>query len=453
MTSDSIYFLIPALIIMLVQSVVLYYFGKQGAVVSTVIFSILGGILWQILVTYGKNMGSNGSVSHSVNVFLPGFFVCLLVLAITNFGLYYLVGYFKTGVLNKPVFFTWLFLVTVPPSLYYGIKSYKAHRQAKDQFENYARLSFKIFHFNEYPVWVTQLEFTNTQNEKESSASGRRAEFYTSELLETYAVADAVNCQNITAFDDAVEIPVGADQFTLGYYSFTEEKYYLDTFKFDFQKYTTVDKYTGKKRVASSRLFIKPEGHADLIVAADDTFLLPYKKIEYRTVSSEEHSEFLLRLSIFEADDSQQEKEEIINKIKAPGPLQKRLEIQQKQFTWNLSVKSPGKLVNVKTEDFRYMRYGSTYNWFNKPVKKHLSSSLGFYVYNDHEEAFANFYFDFNEVKLFDIVNELTQGDENIPVTLLIEIENLTEEGIHVSVTNGSDTTAFHHLRTNIVRY
>src|SRR5690606_8320498 len=103
--------------------------------------------------------------------------------------------------------------------------------------------------------------------------------------------------------------------------------------------------------------------------------------------------------------------------------------------------------------DFHYLKYSSTYNWFNKPVRRRLPSSLNFSVYNGCDEAFAALYFYFNELVLFDVVNELTQGNEDTPVTLLIEIENPTDEGVHVSVTNGSNIVRFIHFNKKIKRY
>ena len=391
--------------------------------------------------------------SPSVQVFWPALFVCLATLSVSNFGLYYLVEFYKTGVLNKLVFFTWLALVIVPPSLYYAIKAEKEHRHKKDLFENYVDLSLTIFHFNDFPVYIEAVKFTNTKNGREVNVKlPKTSTYYLPEELQKLELRDKLTCQEPKEFSDNIDIPLGSDQFFISYYSFLEERYYSDTFQFDFDKYTETNKYTGKKWAKSLEVFLLPDAKVDVIVKTDTDLKLPYFDVKFEPVDQKKKEELKSRLNIANLSDSSA-KTDILEQIKASGRLEKMLEMYHKQFTWHLSIQSPGEVKAVHVRDIFYFDYESSYRWASTSSKKHLPSEISFYLRNSNHESFAQVYFFIDPIKLSETISTLTAGNDTTSIELSISVADLKKENIALQISSGNSTLSFRDFALNVVNY
>src|SRR5690606_3491373 len=107
------------IVVMPIQWITNFYFGLSGGVLSTIVLSTSMGLLYLFFFQFGQAMASTGNVhaprSELLLIFGSAFLISIAITAVSNFGVYYLVQYYKTGILNKLAFFSWLLVAIGGP--------------------------------------------------------------------------------------------------------------------------------------------------------------------------------------------------------------------------------------------------------------------------------------------------------------------------------------------------
>ncbi|GAA0190857.1 hypothetical protein GCM10009122_52860 [Fulvivirga kasyanovii] len=437
-----------------VQWIINFYYGVKGAMISGVLLSLLIAFGAQFFYQWGKGVGSvTGYVSYAPGelrmVFASIFLGGLLLIAFTSFGIYHLVQLSKTGVLNKPWFFTWLVLYIGTPTLYIGGKEYLAFLASKEQLTYFVPAYIDVSHYRELPVYIDELKFMNSTNGRASTFSVTAvSEFSIDSVLES---EEKVREMDHLLIDRRESIPVEADQFVLSWYSFVEETYYSDTFPFPAGHFPIKNWPDGSRTMRSINLLILPEGKVRLFGPGNKQYF-PYHKVEVKPLSQEEKNQKIE--AFYAVNQGQASKEDIrktLQEIKNSDRLNKREAMDKMEFNWGLTIEGEGEISSVNISDFRQLRYDTTYQWLHKPGKKVLPSEITMYFSRQQSGDIRVYLFPDKE-KLFDQVEALTAGNSEMEVEFLIKVAEGEENNISFQIRAGERAIDFASFGTNVVR-
>lgn len=446
---------VPLVLLALIQGAIILHHGIKGGVIFSVFVSILATFLWHLFLAWAEGQKPNGALFDRpllpfIEVLIT-FIICLSAMAILSFGIYYLVEFHKTGLLNKPVFFTWLAVLILPPTTYYGIKWGKEYFKEKDRFENYIVLSLKIFHYNDYPLYVDQVKFVNTDSGKETMIEPEnKGIYYNREALEKMELSEKIDVTDHIIYDKRVEIPLGTDEVVISFYSFSEDRYYSDTFSYSFDQPNLLNKYTGDKIAQDLDILLKPDGKADFIF--EKKKILPYTKIQFSSIGPDKKIEFLERFRLNESVVTPEDLYAAVDEINTSGRLQKREEMNEKLLRWQLSVQCKGTIDEVRIQDLKYFSYRDSYNSLSEVHSRALPSEIGFYIYNE-EEAFCNLYFRMDIEKMYDIIKTQMVEEPGVSIEFSLIIHDIEKDKIQFFIKSAGHQTEFKDWIINIVEY
>ncbi len=448
----SLVVVVVALIIISIPWSFIFYFDITGAVLSCLFMAVVGSLGWQTFLQWAEGQKPNGNGStRPVTVFGIEFFLCLAAVAVLNFGIYFLVEFYKTGILNKISFFIWFTLTVVTPLSIVSLKSIKKYVSKKNRLKNYIDLHLDIYHFNEYPIYIDHLKFINSKKKTETLVRvPYESIFYNKDVLSKIEVAERVRSYDIRAFNKTVSIPVGTDFFELSYYSFVENIYYMDTFPFSFEKFSLINKYSGKKLLKNIDMIIKPEGNVDILIAPND-LLFPFFNVESKNIDEEKINKFKARFLQYNPSVSIENFPKILDEIKASGRLQKSLRIQEKAFSWSVGIEASGKIDDIRIQDFRFMWYDRKYEVLKKASKMPLPSKITIEIENSGKENFMRLYFGFDKIRLYDMVDDLTSEDEDVPVKISFLIKGSDKDKMQIFIKTDKQLLEFKEWDVNIV--
>lgn len=447
----SLVVVIVVLVIISIPWIFIFYFDITGAVLSCIFLAMAGSLGWQTFLEWAEGLKPNGNGSTTpITVFSIQFFLCLAGVAVLNFGLYFLVEFYKTGVLNKLPFFIWFSITVVTPLCIVSLKSFKKYLSKKHRSRNYMDLTLDIFHFNEYPIYIDHLKFINSKKKRETLVRvPYESIFYNKDVLSKIGVGERIRSYDIRTFNKTVNIPVGTDFFELSYYSFVENIYYTDTFPFSFEKFTSINKYSGKKQVKSVDMIIKPEGNVDILISPND-LLFPFSNVESKNIDEEKINKFKTRFLQYNPSVSAENFPQILDEIKASGRLKKSLYMQEKTFSWSVGVEARGKIDTISIQDFRFMWYDREYEELKKATKKPLPSKIT--IEKTGKDNFMRLYFGFDKIKLYETVDTLTVGNEELPVEISFLIKDSSKDKMQIFIKTEKQSLEFKEWDVNIVR-
>lgn len=459
-TSDFYFYLLIILGLLLflvipVQWVINFYYGLKGAMVSGVLLALLVAFGALFFYQWGKGVGSvTGYVSYGSGelrmVFASVFLGGLLLIAFTSFGIYHLVQLSKTGVLNKPWFFTWLVLYVGSPALYIGGKEYLTFLAAKEQRTYFIPAYLKVSHYRELPIYIDELKFVNSINSRESTFNiNAVSEFNPDSTAES---REKVRKMDHVLIDQRESVPVEMDQFVLSWYSFVEDTYYRDTFPFPAEHFPIKTWPGGSRSMSSINLLILPEGKVRLFGPGSKQYF-PYHKVEVKPLSQEEKAQ--KTETFYSVNQGQASIEDIrkkLQRIKNSNQLNKRQAMDKTEFNWSLTIKGKGEVSSVNISDFRQLRYDTTYQWLHQPVKKVLPAEITMYLKRPQKGDIRVYLF-LDKERLFDQVEALTSGNGGIEIEFLIKVSEDEENSISFQIRAGERVNDFDSFDTNIVRF
>lgn len=143
---------------------------------------------------------------------------------------------------------------------------------------------------------------------------------------------------------------------------------------------------------------------------------------------------------------------EMLNEIRTSGRLEKRREMQEKSFTWNISLDEADGISDIRIEDFRYLRYKTTYKCLNTLSKKSLPAEITVRYKNAGQRAGLRLYLYLDKERLYRTVESLTSGNEEMPLEFSINVQNSVNGEMKILLKAQDQTVAFTSLEVNIVR-
>lgn len=435
------FFAIVALLLIVIipiQWVTNFYFGLIGGVLSSIALSVLGGLLYQFVHQFGRAMASTGNVhvskSELLYVFGGAFLIALAITALSNFGVYHLVQYYKSGILNKLAFFSWLLITAGGPLGYIGAKEFSAWRVTYNKERHFTPVFLSVYTYPELPIIIDELRFVNTSNGKESTIY-----FYQYDRSEWEG--KEINDRSLwEAFSKKIDIPKGADSFVMSWYSLVEDIYYSDEFPFPYDRFPMRKYPAGSNEMEPLKIHIKPEGKVDLL-GSYQKLLFYYKDIATKPINDNEKNEKLM--TFMSRHMSKGRKEELaaaLEAINASGRPQKRMEMEEKAFHWRMTLEGLGEVSTIHLGDFRYQNYRPTDEWLGTMSKKPLPAVVSVYFKtNDQEKGFwVTFYPDFEQ--LYQIVLDLTAGNDDQPISFSLAVKDHLKEEIEFLIKSDTET-------------
>lgn len=461
--SDFYFYLLVVLALLLlivapVQWGANVYFGLKGGIVSCLGLSLVGAFVCLVAYQWARGVGSvtanvNISPTEQFFIFVAAFIVCLLLTTLTNFGIYHLVQYRKTGSLNRLVFYTWLAITIGGPMLYIGVKELMSFLAAREQRHNFIAVQLEVLHHQELPLYLDQLKFVNTSNGRETVVKAASVSKF---LLEggaekNYAGNPFRNSYGI--FDKKVSIPVGTDKFFMSWYSFLEDTYYHDEFSFAYEKFAERKSYDGSGIMGGIDFYIKPEGKVD-VLGNYNKYLACYSHVGTKALAQEEKEGKLEALRAQNLPKATKEAlAEILDQLGASGVAQKSMEMQEKAFNWLLSVKGEGQISNSWLYDSRHQQYHTSYKWLNTLSKKPLPADITVFLKKEEEGEGVWIHLYVNTEALYQEVEVLTMGNEALPLEFAVMVPDWEKSSLRFLIRSGEQVVDFKAFEVEIKKY
>lgn len=447
-TTDFYFYFFAILAILLlivapVQWVMNSYFGMQGGVFASVGLSLLGALICQFIYQWGRGMGSVTGNVHIANselllIFGSAFLISLALTALSNFGVYHLVQYYKTGVLNKLAFFSWLVIAFGGPLFYIGTKELSSWWAISNHKRHFTPVSLSIYSYPELPITINELKFIN-------STTGREFVIPLSQHDKFDWKKEEDNNRRLwEVFRHKIDIPKGADKFTMSWYSLVEDTYYSDEFPFPYSRFSMLKFPAGNNEMEPLALHIKPEGKVDLF-GSYRKLLFFFFDVATKPISEKEKKE---KLALFRTlnmpDGTNDDIESMLHEIKTSGRHQKRMEMEEAIFNWQMTLDGPGKISTIWLEDFRYRDYRPNHEWLNTMSKKPLPAEISVY-FQINEQEDEGFWLKFSPdvEKLYHNVLNLTSGNEDRPLEFSLTVKDHIKSEIEFLIKTDEQAVEF----------
>ncbi|WP_028979835.1 hypothetical protein [Sporocytophaga myxococcoides] len=434
---------IGIIIIATIQFGIIYKFGLKGGIIFAIAFSFLFTLGRQVLLSYARGMGDSKGTgpSYEFEVFSSQLLICLALFAVYSFGMYFYIVYLKTGVLNKPVFFSWLAICIGIPVLFFCIRLIRSQLTEEDHNKNYIRAQFQLFHYNELPLFIETLKIKNTTNGKEAEIQILNQSRYRSEeFLNQLNIWDKTRYSNPAEEPNTTFIPLNSNELYLSWYSPVEGTYFSDVLKFpinDFEPSTEAD----GQMILNIQLEIFPKGKVHLYTTKDGN--RHTYQVKSKAVNEKEKTRFIELFDLYTDSKNQNTFTDTHNVEENLKRLQSRIDIEESLFQLSYNISAPGDLNSVYFDDRRYWGYNSTYTTLNTLSLKPLPYNITLNFTNTGKENLKSTTIFFDKEKLYKTIESLTKENKDMPVEIIISIKGVEKENFEVIVKGVNQSVVF----------
>ena len=438
-------------IIAAIQFTILYKFGLKGGVIFALAFSLLFSIGSQLFLSFARGMGDSKGTgpSHEFEFISFQLLICIGLFSVYSFGMYFYIAYLKTGILNKPVFFSWLAVFVGGPVLYYGIVTIRNYAIQSDHINNYVKARIEISHYNELPLFIEPLKVINSTNKKESSIFiGNQSLYHSEELIQQVNIRDKIRMGNPAEEPKNSFIPINSDKLLISWYSPVENTYYTDTIDFPFNEFK-INKYSDGIARLNLKIEILPAGKLNIYSTKHSnrhTF-----QIKSKEINEKDKTKFIELIHLYNANIKQNIFTDNLNLQENSRRLKARIELEESVFPLVYTIKGPGELNSIYFDDRQYWGYDCSYSKLNTLSPKPLPQNITLYFINTGKESYIRTYLFFDKEKLFNTIQTLTEG-KDVPTEIFISIKDSKKEDIEVSVKGNNQSVVFSNWETNIVK-
>ncbi|MBO9699985.1 MAG: hypothetical protein J7604_07225 [Sporocytophaga sp.] len=433
---------IGIMIIAAIQFGILYKFGLKGGIIFAIVFSFLFSFGRQLLLSYARGMGDSKGTgpSHEFELFSSPLLISLALFAVYSFGMHVYIAYHKTGVLNKPVFFSWLIICIGAPVLFFSIKTLRTHLTGSDHSKNYIRAQFQIFHYNELPIFIETLKIKNTTNDKEAEIQILNQSRYRSdEFLNQLNIWDKTRCSNPAEEPNTTFIPLNSNELYLSWYSPVEGTYYSDVLKFPINNFEPSTEADGQM-ILNIQLEIFPKGKVYLYTTKEGkrhTY-----QVKSKAINEKEKTRFIELFDLY-TDSKNQNTFTDTHNIENLKRLQTRIDIEESLFKLSYNISAPGDLNSIHFDDRRYWGYNSTFSTLNTSSLKPLPYNITLNFTNTGNINLKSTTIFFDKEKLYKTIESLTKENKDMPVEIFISIKGIDKENFEVLVKGDNQSIVF----------
>ena len=209
------------------------YFGVSGAIGFCLVFTFIFTSFSRLFYMWGRS--SSLTLSET---WLPPI-ISLAGTAFVSLGIYQLVQFTQTGILNDVVFYPWLAIILGGPALYYLPPPIKRYVLLRDRANNCIESYFAVRHDFNLPICVDELKFVDGVKNRELDiyVSSYRDDSNRNEDDEYSSLSQRIDHATRSIYHEKEFIPAGADRFYMSWYSVLEDKFYQGEFPFSFDAF------------------------------------------------------------------------------------------------------------------------------------------------------------------------------------------------------------------------
>lgn len=439
-------------IIAAIQFAIMYKFGLKGGIIFGLTFSFLFSFGFQLFLAWAKGMGDSKGTgpSREFEIISSQLLISIGLFAVYSFGMYFYIAYLKTGILNKPVFFSWLAVFVGGPVLYYGIVTIRHYSIQSDHIKNYVKANIEILHYNELPLFIEPLEITNTTNGKKTSIFiGNQSLYHSEASLKQVNIRDKIRMSNSAEKPDNTFIPLNSDKLLISWYSPVEDTYYTGTLDFPFNEFK-INKYPDDIARLNLQIEILPTGKVN-IYTTKNKHRRTYQ-IKSKEISEQEKTKFIELIHLYNANIKQNIFTDNLTIEENSKRLKARINLEESKFQMAYTIKGPGELKSIHFEDRQFWGYDYTYKNLNTLSPKTLPQSITLYFTDTGKESFLRTYLFFDKEKIFNAIHTLTEGRIDIPVEISISIKDSNKENIEITLKGNNQSIVISDWETNIVK-
>lgn len=453
-------YLIAAIILLAILWLAIAYFGVKGAIIYCLIFSFVVTSFSRLLFMWGRSSSSSLSLAQK---WLPPV-ISMAVVAYTSLGIYQLVQFFQSGMLNTVVFIPWLVITLGGPALYFLPPYLKRYLALRHLASNCIEAGVSVEHEIDLPIYITELRFVNSANGRELEVpvfSYRdKSDHVDDDDKDHMSLVQKIDHAMNVRYFPQMYLPVGSDKFYLSWYSFIEDKYYQDEFPFSYDGFPlrTIKYDKSGNKVLPSRLArldagvvsigIHYNGNVRLYRYSD--MLLCYTGAKTKIIGDEEKNRYLQsfkpysRLSAALLRDLQtQDKELALRQLFQRGALQKRT------LNWGMRIDGLDEDSILDIDDVSSFSYRSTLEELSVSSKSPLPEKIEI-CYQAPDCLLPWLYIYLDVASLHRSIMQLTSGDDKIPVEFIVVVEDNHQNSIQFLINANGQSAAFNNWETTV---
>lgn len=420
-----------ALLAALITYGLFYFFGFTAGIIFNVVIS---WCVYFFMYYFGK---SNTGITFD---FLLGVACISGVLLFVDYGVYALVVYQKTGMFNKLYFQLWLCVLFGIPISYYAFRHGSYYLAEKSMATEYLRVPLKIRHDRELLMYIDNIQFVNASRRTMSDIKLEKPNcFYSESELNKMDSSNRNYYLVESIYNEMIHMPFGADSLLMSWYSVIEDKYYDIELPFPFEKLTieqekyptNVSKVLRGKKTKRLNLHIHANGGIRLF--NDDMVLIDLEE-NIPTVISEEVRNEKIDLHRQSHDYYSNPKAflNLIEKIKTSGGIEERFLIQNKLIPWRMTISGLRGNNYLDVDDVSFSEYKNEIAEMEIDKLRFLPKKIGI-VYR------GNYLYDWltliiNSQKLFQSIQKLTDGNDEVAVRFDLNFENGDETDLQFRI-------------------
>lgn len=409
----------------------LYFFGIAVAVLFNIIISFVGNFYFYY---FGKS-STNITLDFLIGVALTSAFFLFI-----DYGVYALVIYQKTGVFNKLYFYLWLTIVLGAPVLYYIFQYSRYYFKETSMAVTYIKVYLTVHHDSELLTVIDSIQFVNTSNRTMSDIKLEKpACFYSDAELKKMDENSVRNYLRKNVFSGLMHLPFDSDVLFMSWYSVIEDKYYDIELPFPFEKMVIEqEKYPtnvsavlrGKK---SKPLDLHIHANGGIRLFNTDEVLIDLPESTPTAISEEERNKKIE----FHRDSHDYYRDPkafsgLIEKIKNSEGIEERFLIKNKLMLWSMTVSGLKGNNYLDVKDVSFSKYKTELAELEITNLRYLPKEFGIVYRGNYLYDWLELYI--NTQELYHSIQDLTAGNEEIPVLFELVFEDLSESGLKFTI-------------------
>ncbi len=449
-------FMFIAAFLLAILWLVIAYFGVKGAIVYCLIFSFIVTSFSRLLFSWGRSRPFT-----LAETWLPP----VISLAATSFislGIYHLVQFSQTGILNTVVFIPWLVILLGVPTAYYAPSYIKRYLTLRHQARNCIEAGVSIKHDSDLPIYIKELRFVNSVNgeELEIPVPNYRDKSDRDDDKEDASLAQKIDHAMRSMYFPKEYIPAGADKFYLSWYSIIEDKYYQDEFHFSFDGFSLrTMKYdqSGNQllwnhlhRQNASVVSISIHYHGNVRFYRHSDMLICYANAKTKIISDKEKNSYLQRFKPYDQYTSAMVHDMTVqDRELAARRLAQRGEIQKCAINWCMRFEGLAENNKLDIDDAACFNYRCKPEELAVPDTKPLPEKVEV-MYRSPDGLLAWLFIYLDVESLYRSIQLLTAGDKKMPVEFVVTVEDNHQNSIQFIINANNQSVSFNDWETTV---
>lgn len=340
-----------------------------------------------------------------------------------------------------------LFLVFLAMAYAYawGLEALRYFKKSDQRSKHFNKSTLEIEHLLEMPIQVESVQFVNTENRRKASINVNNrflrnpfSEKGTEESLWSRNNQFIVSIFN--TFNGDQYLPVGANKFSLTYYSFVEGLYYHVQGTFSAQEFAEKSLCEYGHQGNNMVFFIRPEGVVELKNYRHQTIAA---HIETKVVALSEKKKSGQIEAYLDKSMTHEEFSALLDKVKTSGRLQKAIDMHTRLFHWKLSYTGPDEIVSITTADFCQPRCSSEYLQADSIGPQLLPRGMIIHLMRETNQRNYGIHLQLDKEKLYWAVLGLTAENASEPIDFSIAVNDADKGVVQVLLSSRTQTLKF----------